>query len=657
MRITILLASLLVPVLLTAQQQVFFEDFEAPMPAFAPNTPDVGSVTSGDNTWLINNAYSGGNGTITCLGFPLSFTVPTTAAQPGGITTPNGRYLHTTSTAAIASGVQNCCFVAADGLCAQPANHFARMTQDVSTIGAASATLAFWWLCGGGTSNYGEVYYSTNSGTTWNLISTPIAQYRNQSTWTQQTITLPELGGQATLRFGFRFVNGTTLSAQDPGFGIDDVRITVPTSVTNTITTGDLATSLICQGASIGVPYTATGTWGAGNVFTLQLSDASGSFAAPVSIGTLVSNTSGTVPGLVPANTPPGAGYRMRVVGGDPVTVGTEGSVTYEVVAAPFAGSDASISLCKNTGTYDLLSFLGGTPATCGSWSGPQGSVASGVINTATDVGGQYVYTTACPGGCPQDEATLVITLFDPANAGNDVALSECDDNVPATLYGYVSGGSLTGIFFLNEQPVTNAILQVAGVYAMQYVVYGTGPCANDTASVTITVNSAPNAGASTTYTACVNGSPVELINLLAGADEGGTWAAPGGGAFAGTLIPSSGLSGLYTYTVLGTAPCMDSQAFVAVVIDPCLGIGDAVELPAIHWGGQQTEGHLLIMPDDHRVLDVITANGTRVDHRRIPSSQGRQWLQLAEGSSGAYCVRISGPEGVRVLRLLHMAQ
>ncbi|MFN9324555.1 MAG: hypothetical protein ACK6A5_04115, partial [Flavobacteriales bacterium] len=90
MRTMVLLVSQLFTVLVSAQQQVFFEDFEAPMPAFAPNTPDVGSVTSGDNTWLINNAYSGGNWTITCLGFPFSFTVPTTAAHPVGITTPNG---------------------------------------------------------------------------------------------------------------------------------------------------------------------------------------------------------------------------------------------------------------------------------------------------------------------------------------------------------------------------------------------------------------------------------------------------------------------------------------------------------------------------------------------------------------------------------------
>ncbi|MBL7981221.1 MAG: hypothetical protein JNL52_05365 [Flavobacteriales bacterium] len=657
MRSTLLLFPLMVPVTLAAQQQVFFEDFEAPLPAFAPNTPDMGSVTSGDNTWLINNAYAGGSGTITCLGFPFSFTVPATQAQPGGITNPNGRYLHTTSTAAIASGVQNCCFVAADGLCAQPANHFARMTQDVSTVGSTSATLTFWWICGGGTSNYGEVYYSTNSGTTWNLISTPIAQYRNQTSWTQQTITLPELGGQSTLRFGFRFVNGTTLSAQDPGFGIDDVRITVPTVGTNTIATGDLATTVLCQGASIGMPYTVAGAWGSGNVFTLQLSDASGSFAAPVAIGTLLSNASGIITGIIPANTPPGAGYRLRVVGSDPQTVGAVGGLTYAVLAAPSAGIDATASLCKNTGTYDLLAFLGGTPADCGSWTGPNGAVPSGVFNTATDVGGQYVFTTACPGGCPQDEAVLLISLFDPANAGNNVTAAECEDNVPATLYGYVSGGSLSGIFFLNDQPVTNTILQDAGVYPLQYVVYGTGPCANDTAAISITVNAAPNVGASTTHTVCVNGASIDLLSLLVGADEGGTWTAPGGGPFDGTLVPSTSASGLYTYTIEGVAPCTDAQSFVAVVIDPCTGIGDVEERSLIQWGGQHGEGHLLIIPDDHRVVDVIAPNGSRVAQWQSTNVQGRQWLHLGEQASGAYSIRLMGPDGVRVLRLMHVAQ
>ena len=36
-------------------------------------------------------------------------------------------------------------------------------------------------------------------------------QYRNQTNWVQQTITLAAFDNQPTLRFGFRFVNGTSL--------------------------------------------------------------------------------------------------------------------------------------------------------------------------------------------------------------------------------------------------------------------------------------------------------------------------------------------------------------------------------------------------------------------------------------------------------------
>ena len=133
---------------LSAQTVLFNEDFETALPAFAPNTPDMGSVQTGDNTWLINSSYAGGSGEIECLGIPFTFTIPTTAAQPAGISMANGKYLHIASTPGIAAGITNCSFVAADGLCTNAANHFARMTQDVNTTSASTITLTFWWLCG-----------------------------------------------------------------------------------------------------------------------------------------------------------------------------------------------------------------------------------------------------------------------------------------------------------------------------------------------------------------------------------------------------------------------------------------------------------------------------------------------------------------------------
>ncbi|MFN3875726.1 MAG: hypothetical protein ACK4L7_07435, partial [Flavobacteriales bacterium] len=52
------------PVLATAQTVLFSETFDG-TPAFQLNTADVGGATSSpDNTWLINNVYAGGSGTV-----------------------------------------------------------------------------------------------------------------------------------------------------------------------------------------------------------------------------------------------------------------------------------------------------------------------------------------------------------------------------------------------------------------------------------------------------------------------------------------------------------------------------------------------------------------------------------------------------------------
>ncbi len=69
------------------------------------------------------------------------------------------------------------------------------------------------------------------------------------------------------------------------------------------------------------VTFTATGTFQTGNVFTAQLSDGSGSFASPTSIGTLNGTTSGTIEATLPASVANGSGYRIRVVASAPATL------------------------------------------------------------------------------------------------------------------------------------------------------------------------------------------------------------------------------------------------------------------------------------------------------------------------------------------------
>ena len=70
---------------------------------------------------------------------------------------------------------------------------------------------------------------------------------------------------------------------------------------------------------TISIPFTATGPY-TSNTFTAYLSNSTGSFASEVSIGSLVSNASGTITGTLPVSLS-GTGYMVRVKASSPVIV------------------------------------------------------------------------------------------------------------------------------------------------------------------------------------------------------------------------------------------------------------------------------------------------------------------------------------------------
>lgn len=205
--------------------QLFIEDFETGGTKFSLNTADAGSTTStAQNLWVVNDAYAGGSGTYVCFGFPLSFTSPATPSQPAGISgDPNSNYLHLLSAAGSGSSIVNSHILQADGACFTAENHFAAMTEGVSTIGYSEVSLDFWWLSGGSSSVYGNVFFSTDGGSVWNEVGTP--KYNNQIAWTEESISETEFANQADLRFGFRLVNGTGSDSMGSAFSIDNVTI------------------------------------------------------------------------------------------------------------------------------------------------------------------------------------------------------------------------------------------------------------------------------------------------------------------------------------------------------------------------------------------------------------------------------------------------
>ena len=92
----------------------------------------------------------------------------------------------------------------------------------------------------------------------------------------------------------------------------------------SSISLGSISGSPFCAGSTISVPYTATGTFNSGNQFTAQLSDASGSFASPISIASVTSTTSGTISLSIPSNAVYGTAYKVRVVSSNPSVTSNE---------------------------------------------------------------------------------------------------------------------------------------------------------------------------------------------------------------------------------------------------------------------------------------------------------------------------------------------
>ncbi|WP_400192152.1 T9SS type A sorting domain-containing protein [Hymenobacter sp. B81] len=171
-----------------------------------------------------------------------------------------------------------------------------------------------------------------------------------------------------------------------------------------------------CAGATRNVAFTVTGNnFGGGNVLTAQLSDAAGSFAAPTAIGTLnfAGQGSGSIPVTLPVTTPPGAGYRVRVVGSNPavLSINDNGS-NLTINATPTAAIVSSNSPVAHGGTVTLTAQA--VSGASYQWSVPGfGNVSTGssptlsFSNATTSNSGTYSLTVTL-GSCSASTTTQV---------------------------------------------------------------------------------------------------------------------------------------------------------------------------------------------------------------------------------------------------------
>lgn len=288
-----------------AQQSfiLYGEDFNSGGPTFQINTAGVGS-NSGTNNWIINDIYNGqGN-------YPN--TIDQNNTTSGTITSaPFSKYLHIHDVNSVTGG-ENANY--------DPnavSDRFAIMKTGICTKSLKDVKLTFFNIINASGASFGQLYYSINNGA-WIQIG---GNYQNSNganpLWKYEIVTDPAFENVQDLRFGWRWQNdNTTPPANSSSWGIDDVQIVGTYDDVNdpvSITVTNLPAS-VCRGTNLFAGIQLSDTLCDGS-YSIQLSNAAGSFANPTTWSTSIfyPSTTGFIYINIPNSIPAGTCYKIRV--------------------------------------------------------------------------------------------------------------------------------------------------------------------------------------------------------------------------------------------------------------------------------------------------------------------------------------------------------
>lgn len=141
---------------------------------------------------------------------------------------------------------------------------------------------------------------------------------------------------------------------------------------------------ILCARDSFTISYHATGTYTAGNIFTVELSDAAGGFANPITLGSLTSQTNGIIVCHLPAHAANGSGYKIRVRSSNAVVTGAASTATLTIHDRPSAQTISGRNFVNGGYTWPYS-----VPTTTGSswnWQVTGGSRTSGTNTNTGDI-------------------------------------------------------------------------------------------------------------------------------------------------------------------------------------------------------------------------------------------------------------------------------
>jgi len=188
-----------------------------------------------------------------------------------------------------------------------------------------------------------------------------------------------------------------------------------------------------CARDSFNVGYQATGTYQAGNIFTVEMSDGAGSFATPVTIGAVAATTSGLIACYLPAHTADGAGYKLRIKSSSTLVVGNASVQTLSIRDRPMA--QVINGRVYVNGGYTWPYTVAATAGSQWKWSSMGGSITTGqnsnAINilwsqpAATNITGNIYTIETNQFGCVGDTSRVPVTIYR-LGISDSVAMTAC---------------------------------------------------------------------------------------------------------------------------------------------------------------------------------------------------------------------------------------
>ncbi len=239
----------------------------------------------------------------------------------------------------------------------------------------------------------------------------------------------------------------------------------------------------LCGGESFQYNFTTTGKFFDGNNFKLELSDANGSFASPVQLGTSVGTASGSILGAIPSTQAGGTNYKIRVRSTSPEFIG-DSTAVFAINPKPTVSFLSFGAMCMNDASITLTAATpaGGTYSGNGVVDGVFSPKSAGAGNTTIS----YDYTDSK--GCSASTSVQVLVKSNPV-VSLDAFAAVCDNEASFTLSG---GNPESGTYQVNGSNASTFNPQSGeGNYSISYTISENG-CSSSAVQVLVVKESTP---------------------------------------------------------------------------------------------------------------------------------------------------------------------